>query len=199
MRCAAASWPTGDARVSGTGWSTTEGAQNESTRRKPERRRQAQWRKVWRRTAGRKSAKCPQQDGEPVWRRARQQSTALAVMERRSGSVVARGRFALVFTQWQVGGGTGGIGAGGGVAEWMDSASAALPGPRADGAVKIAGGFGDLEAVLEDRPDSAVLRDSAARPAFASGGNCKGFGCWRGRLGVGDFGRVHRVACGLGR
>ena len=68
----------GRRRSADTGWSTTEGARHEQTRRKPKRRRQVR---------RRKPAKCPQQDGEPVGRRTRQQSTAFAVTKRRSGSV----------------------------------------------------------------------------------------------------------------
>ena len=93
MWVSAASWPPGN---TGDRWipvdQTTKGARHEQKRRKPGRRRQARRRKAWRRqarrrTPGRESAKCPQQEREPVGRRARQQSTALAVIERRSGSV----------------------------------------------------------------------------------------------------------------
>ena len=93
MWVSAASWPPGN---TGDRWipvdQTTKGARHEQKRRKPGRRRQARRRKAWRRqarrrTSGRESAKCPQQEREPVGRRARQQSTALAVIERRSGSV----------------------------------------------------------------------------------------------------------------
>ena len=82
FRCAAAACrTTGFAeRPAEPGCPITEGVRDEQTRRKPERRRKAR-----RRTSGRKPSERPQQDREPVGRRARQQSATVAVTEQRGG------------------------------------------------------------------------------------------------------------------